>query len=464
MVSTNSESRRDILRRELIDGVTQCEGIVNGAPCTVIHKSIVLSKVDGKPVVFHLKYGVIVDGEAKPICTMCRRREQMLGRTVMPYDEAVRLAEQMLLDGTTIIDAPVAPLSAATAPRAAMPVAPPAPVMPAVGRLPAGRHGVPVVLKDAPGPQPLAARAEHPAPRKEERKPEANRGPSPRSLKGHLRALDAAKSFDVFVLKANKLCSCGDCDTKSGKGFVTRNGDYKGQRFPLCPEGVKAAIHFVSGIRREGRKPGVLVFSDEGDWKRFDQGLVQKTKEDAIRGHAVLDGEFTKRDGICSVDMCKTAKPTDRIARIVDGKVVEHAICGKCAAAARKLQHQLQEEGKRWDFQLLREGQKLSEKQAQSLRHAAKMLQAEKSQQKPASKSKSKPASSGKGSMSEQMARVAQEIEAKKAKASEPPVAPAQTEPEATEPAPESTSASITMAAPEAPPTAPEEDAMGGGS
>ena len=456
MVSTNSESRRDILRRELIEGVTQCGWVIDQVrPCEVIHGTV-LPSVDGRTAVVHrFEQGMLrEDGVPVPLCSMCVWRARRFGKNVMPYDKVLQLFEQAMLDGMN--DAPpAAPIQASTRVMipAATPMAPPAPVMPAVGRVPA-------VRKDALISQP--------APRTEERKPEVARGPDPRSPRGHYTWLEKSRGFnEAFVLKTGGLCSCGECDEKSGKGFVTRSGEHKGKQYPLCPVAINAALGFYSARKRADRKPGFLVFKDQADWKRFDESRSQRTQDDAIRGHAVLEGEFTLDTENCVVTMCKASKPTDRIARIVDGKVVEHKICGRCAVAARKLCHQMRDEGKRWDFHLLREGEKLSEKHMQNLRNAARLIAAQKqaASKPPKGKGKGKPeATKPSGSFGQVLNAALEKGQAKKAKAATPQVEPAPSEPETTEPTPESTTASIPVVAPETATSTPQEDAVGGGS
>lgn len=462
MVNTNShESRQAAARAMLVEGLTECGGprVIERRTCERVYGINPPSEVDGRPVIVKFTKGALVNGEPVFLCTVCEIIARGRGIETLPLDELERRV-LALYEVTSV--------TAQSVPQAATPKAAPAPVLPVVGRVPAVRKDV--------QEQPIVTRPQQLAPRKEERKPEVDRGPSPRSPKGHFACLDKSRAFEeAFVLKAGGLCSCGACDTKSGKGFATKNGDYKGQRFPLCPAGVAAVIRFVSEIRREGRKPGVLVFSDENDWKRFDANLARKTQDDAIRGHAVLDGEFTERDGACTVSICKTAKPTDRIARIVDGKVVEHKICGKCAAAARKLHYQLRDEGKRWDFHLLREGEKLSEKQMQSLRQATKLLQMSgrnKRTGKGGSVTMPAPATIS-GTVGGKIVAKMAEVEAKKAKTAAPQPAPEPSKPAAVatpndradESASDPTFASVPAATSEASATASsQEETMGGGA
>ncbi|TAK05147.1 hypothetical protein EPO33_04170 [Patescibacteria group bacterium] len=466
MVTTNShESRRQAIRAMLVDGVTQCMGeAATGKVCSRIHGTAVPSFDGRHSIPIRFEKGALVHGEIVFLCSLCAIFAKKAGLDVLPLDEL----ERRVLD--TLGEAPAAPA-------ASPPVAAPPPVMPAVGRVPA-------VRKDALE-QPDVARPQAPAPRKEEPMLQAKRGPHPRSARGHFVCLESSRVFEeIFVLKTNNLCSCGACDVKAGKGFATRNGDYTGARFPICPVGIEAALRVCSTVRRAGGKPVYLIFRDEADWQRFDERRKYDVARDAARGHAVLDGELgNDANDVCAVFICRAPKPTDRVATFdaVHNLFIEHRICGRCAQSARKLSNQLREGGQRWAFQLLREGQKLTPKQQDDLRRAAKQRRKATPAAKQSTISSSAPKgsappapSAGKPSFGEQIAKAGRNIKAKQAEDAAPAaVASATPEPEAaeaaapdsSEPAAEPTIASVSEAAPEAPaPASPQEGPMGGGA
>ncbi|MEK7073557.1 MAG: hypothetical protein AAB974_03940 [Patescibacteria group bacterium] len=461
---TNQESRRAAVKAELIAGITRCGGVVNGEQCGRIHGETVQSAVSSHSFTVVFSKAVVVDGLVVPLCAVCARKA---GPEAVAIDEAVRLADQQLA-------------ATQVAPQAATPKAAPAPVIPVVGRLPA-------VRKDALASQPLAARKQPTVPRKDERK--ATKGGGWRrepqlsnSMKSHLNHLASSQEFGILFSERARLCSCGRCPNESGQGFATKNGDYAGKRFALCRDGVDAAIRTASVLRNEGTKPAFLIFRDVADWKRFDARIRDDAERSERRGQEILNGEIgNDATDTCAVFSCRSPKPTDRIA-MHDAKhnlFVEHRICNCCTRAAQRLSNQLRQNGQRWAFQLLREGQKLSPRQQDDLRRVtAQLARKEPAAQRAASSKSStnrtKPAvhptpSVGKGTFGEKL--VAAVTEAKKTKTAAPQPASAPSEPEAVaatderadEPASDPTFASVPAAAPEAPTTPPEEKTMGGG-
>lgn len=352
------ESRKAIFLRELLPGVTRCRWVIDGKrPCEVVHGTR-HENVDGTVTERLFEFAVINDGEVLPICGICKNRARLRGVQVHPLDEAIRIAEREL------------ERSALDAPADSPPVVAPPPVIPPLGRTPAVRKDVPTASVPAQPPALPVAAKPAPAPVPE------RRGPHPRSKQAHANVLRAATSFDgAFSPKVGGLCSCGDCDEKAGKGFVTKNGDYHGRRYPLCETAVRVAIDFATEIRSAGRKPPILIFTDQADWDRFDKNRTQEAATRRQRGNAVLDGNVVAdRKDVCGVRSCNIPKPAFKVARIRDGKVLEVAICTSCANAARTLITELREAGRPWAVHILREGEKITPRAEDILRKATKRV------------------------------------------------------------------------------------------
>lgn len=476
MVS-NLDSRRAAVKAELIAGITRCGGVVSGEQCGRVHGESVKSAVSNHTFTVVFSKAVVVEGLVVPLCAVCARKA---GPEAVAIDEAVRLAEQQL--ATT-------PVIAQVAPKAATPKVLPAPVMPAVGRVPA-------VRKDALGtllaarPQPVASRQPREQSRgKDERKTKGGgrrREPQlSRSMIAHLECLASSDVFaKLFHNKKGEWCACGACEQKPGVGFATVNGSYAGDRFPLCQDGVDAGVRVATKLRSERKKPAFLIFRDEADWQDFDARIRSDAERNEKRGQAILTGQLgNDNSDTCAVFFCRNPKPEDRVA-MFDEKhnfFVEHRICATCAKAARRFTDKMRQYGKRWAFQLLRGNQQLSPQQQLNLRRATKQAHKEPAAMRTAraaavdksiasrTKHVARPTPSvGSGTFGEKL--VAAGIEAQKAKTAAPQPAPS--EPEAVaapassadEPAAEPTIASTLAAAPEAPITPPEEGAMGGGA
>lgn len=344
---SNKEPHRDIVRREPIKDVTRCGWqIGNASWCTIVHGTLRPSQDGRTSVVNQITWATIKDGVPVPLCDLCKIRADIKGWETMPYGEAYRRVEQsMLAEGAA--DAPAPMQAPASAPQAA-----------------------PAISVTTTAKTPTST----PEPRPQQR-PQQAHVQHPRSYQAHVIMLQKMRNGtfeDAFFPKKGNACSCGACDRQSGSGFVTKDGDHKGQRYPLCGMAVSAVDHLIRSTRDEGRR-AFLIFRDQKHWQRFDEKDRRRTETDALRGQAVLAGELTQRNG-CALTACNAKKATDRLVRFVDGKVVEYWICYNCSRAAAKLRDQLREDGTPWGFHLLREGQTLSPKQMRGLQHATRQI------------------------------------------------------------------------------------------
>lgn len=450
------ESRKAIFLRELLPGVTRCRWVIDGKrPCEVVHGTR-HENVDGTVTERLFEFAVINDGEVLPICGICKNRARLRGVQVHPLDEAIRIAEREL------------ERSALDAPADSPPVVAPPPVIPPLGRTPAVRKDVPTASVPAQPPALPVAAKPAPAPVPE------RRGPHPRSKQAHANTLRAAASFDAaFTLKGGGLCSCGACDEKAGNGFVTKNGDYQGKRYPLCGIAVREAIDFATKFRNAGnagRRPPILVFRDQADWNRFDKNREQEAERRQDRATAVLKGQLVDdRKDVCGVRDCSTPKPTYQVARIAGGKVVLTPICKYCGGAARTLITELREAGRPWAVHILREGEKLSGKAEDMLQKGTRRVQEQNELQDALSRQKRAP----QGPLATIGERVAskQKPKAAKPKASAPAASAAVPDWKAkladiaakdAAPGTEPVIAPVPEAAPATP--APQEGPMGGGN
>lgn len=377
MVS-NQEAKRAAVRAELVAGITRCGGTVNGEQCARVHGETVQSAVSDHSFTIVFSKAVVVDSLVVPLCARCAARSRV---EALPIDEAVHLAEQQLA-----ISAPVI-----------VPIARPQTETPKVSS--------PVPRKDeqeAKGAQP-------------KREPKLSN-----SMRSHLKHLANNQKFEDLFTDKPGLCSCGRCPRKPGKGFAAKNGDYAGPRFPLCRDGVDAAIRTASALRSKGDKPAFLIFRDEADWMRFDVKVRSDAELSAKRGQAILAGQLANiAKDTCAVFICGAAKPTEKVVTL-DAQLhhtVEHRICSACSKAARRLSRELRQNGQRWSFRLLRRGEKLSPRQEEDLRRTAQQLRRKAALAKPKPlappKSVAHPASaSGKGSFHEQLAALVKKTEA----------------------------------------------------